>query len=303
MTPGWQIFIASTNDSSYLLPNVPPDSVKLLPVRLVAPNYISSNTALVIARSLRSERVNKIVEDTAVINITAGIRMVNIIVEPDTNAITEGETKNYNMRVINLGNDADVVDIEVDKQNNGWTYNLTFDNGSPLLDTDGDNKIDIGIIGHLETTKLLLTTTPPNIESGINYAHIDTLVIWGTSSHASPYDSVLCNRDSAAVITLLIIHNFSIHNYPNPFNKDEGTNFVILVPTKTFNCNLTIYNRKGEVIREVFKNSTFEPGRHEVLWDATNSANKKIAAGTYIYKFSAREKQIIKKLVVLPPRR
>ncbi|MBI4722375.1 MAG: hypothetical protein HY769_05150 [Candidatus Stahlbacteria bacterium] len=301
-SPGWQIFIASINDSSFLLPNVPPDSVCLLPVRLVAPNYSSTNTALVIARSLRSQRVNKIVEDTAVINIISGIRMVNIIVEPDTSAKTENFALYRYMRVINLGNDADVVDIEVEKQNNGWEYSLTFDNGSPLLDTDGDNKIDIGIIGPLDTTCLLLSVTPPKIETGINYTYIDTLVIWGTSSHNAAYDSVICNRDSAAVITELIIFNFSIHNYPNPFYKDEGTNFVIIIPTRT-NCDLTIYSRKGEVIREVFENRPFEPGRHEILWDATNVYGKKIAAGTYIYKFLAGDKQIIKKLVVLPPRR
>jgi uncharacterized repeat protein (TIGR01451 family) len=302
LASGWQIFLGGTVDSSYLLPDIPRDTIQFLPVTLVAPYDTSSNTALVIARSKISERIGKTVEDTAVITITSGRRIVNIIVEPDTSATTSsGNTKEYRyMRVINLGNDIDVVDMAVDTLSNGWSYSLTHENGTPLKDTDADTKLDIGAILPNDTTRLLLRVTPPgDITWGVNASHIDTLVIWGTSSHEDPQDSIVSLRDSATVITKLSIDQDDIHNYPNPFRKDEGTTFVFAVRAKT-KCTLTVYTRKGEVINVVFDGKEFEAGRHEWPWDATNQSGNKIAAETYLYTFKSGGEQVVKKLVVLP---
>jgi uncharacterized repeat protein (TIGR01451 family) len=302
LAPGWQIFLGGTTDSSYMLPDVPKDTIRFLPVTLVAPNDTSSNTALVIATSRVSDRRGKTVKDTAVITITSGRRIVNIIVEPDTSATTSGgNTREYRyMRVINRGNDTDVVDMSVDTLNNGWSYSLTHQNGSLLTDTDGDAKPDIGTILPNSTTRLLLRVTPPDdITWGVKASHIDTLVIWGTSSHDDPQDSIVSLRDSATVITELSIELGDIHNYPNPFRKDEGTTFVFALPEKT-KCTLTVYTRRGEVINVVFDGKEFEAGRHEWPWDATNQSGNKIAAETYVYTFKVGSEQIVKKLVVLP---
>ncbi|MDI6840188.1 MAG: FlgD immunoglobulin-like domain containing protein [bacterium] len=228
-------------------------------------------------------------------------RRIQILVEPDTSGITTPNSdKDYTIRVINLGNDFDVVDIQVNKIEDGWSYNLTYTDGSSLIDTDNDTKIDVGPIPPNDTTELKLKVmSPTDFMTGINKS-IDTLVIWGISS----LDTIV--RDSACIITEAILPEISaksIHNYPNPFEKDKGTKFVLALPTET-NPTLIIYKRTGEVIKTLLDGTkTLTRGLHEVQWDATNDSGKKISAGTYIYILKADGKMITKKLVVLPPRR
>ncbi len=297
--PLWSIFPQDT-----VLPNIPPDSIFLLPVILTAPDEVSIDTAYVIATSARSVRIGKTVKDTAIIIITSGKRIVNILVEPDDSSKTSGATVNYDMRVINNGNDYDAINISMIELSNGWQHELTHTNGNILQDTDFDGKIDVGAVPpYGGIIPLLLKVIPPSdIASGINICHRDTLIIWGTSSHTNPLDSVIIEQDSACVITELKITKPEIHNYPNPFNKNKGTAFIFVIPQRA-KCTLIVYTRKGELIDVIFEGREFELGRHKWDWDARNRKGHKIGAGAYLYTFKAGNRPlIVKKLVVLPPR-
>ena len=79
-------------------------------------------------------------------------------------------------------------------------------------------------------------------------------------------------------------------NYPNPFN--QSTAIQISVPTRN-RISITIYNIKGEVI-EVLLDKEMQPGKHRILWDASN-----LAAGVYIYKMVAGSFTDYKKCILL----
>jgi hypothetical protein len=85
--------------------------------------------------------------------------------------------------------------------------------------------------------------------------------------------------------------NFSISNYPNPFNPSTTIRYAL--PVNTF-VNITIFNTLGQKIATLV-NQNMEQGLHEVSFNASS-----FASGTYIYKieagsFSATQKMLLMK--------
>ncbi|MDD5530827.1 MAG: hypothetical protein PHX21_12490 [bacterium] len=302
-TSGWRVAFQGTPDSSYIFPDVPPDSIRLLEARIYAPALpLTCDTTIVIANSIKVKRINKQVADTSVILRCSRERAISILVDPDTTGTTSSTSINYILRVINNGNDYDTVDITVNKANNGWNYSLTHSNGTPLTDSDGDNYVDVGAVPPYGTVSIplrLTVTPPPSIMAGATTTLADTILVWGTSSIN------VSVKDSARVITLIAppeLSDSSIHNYPNPFRRDEGTSFVFLLPRDAY-CTIIVLNRKGELIKTIFENQLFIAGKHEVFWNGTNQAGRTMAAGTYIYMLKVEGRNITKKLTLLPEKR
>ncbi len=78
-------------------------------------------------------------------------------------------------------------------------------------------------------------------------------------------------------------NGYSIQNYPNPFNP--STTLSYLLPT-TSNVKLEIYDVMGRMIKSLTTN-TQSSGKHQVVWDGTNSNGVKVSTGIYIYRFEA----------------
>ncbi len=79
-------------------------------------------------------------------------------------------------------------------------------------------------------------------------------------------------------------------NYPNPFNP--ATNIQFTIPQDYF-VTLTVYNSVGEEVA-VLINKKLNSGLHTVSWNAVD-----IPSGVYLYKISAGDYSIIKKMVLL----
>ena len=85
--------------------------------------------------------------------------------------------------------------------------------------------------------------------------------------------------------------NFCLYqNYPNPFNASTIIPFDI---SRTSNVKLVLYNIKGEEV-EVITNKVFEPGCHEISYNATN-----LPSGLFFYKIEAEGFVKMKKLTIL----
>jgi len=72
-------------------------------------------------------------------------------------------------------------------------------------------------------------------------------------------------------------------NYPNPFNPSTTIRFVV---TKAEPVKLEVINMLGQRVRTLV-DRTLPMGAHELQWDATNDAGKRVPSGTYLYRFSA----------------
>ena len=89
---------------------------------------------------------------------------------------------------------------------------------------------------------------------------------------------------------------FALHNnYPNPFNP--VTNIVYDIPEAT-DVTLEIYNVMGQRVRTLAQGN-HEPGRYQIVWNATNDIGQALSSGMYIYRIQAGDFVSIKKLVLM----
>lgn len=86
------------------------------------------------------------------------------------------------------------------------------------------------------------------------------------------------------------------NNYPNPFNPT--TNLKFQLPDQS-SVSMIIYDIQGQKVKELLQNQSYAAGEHVVQWDATDELNRKVAAGMYIYRFTAGNYQKFGKMMLI----
>lgn len=84
-------------------------------------------------------------------------------------------------------------------------------------------------------------------------------------------------------------------NKPNPF--DTGTVIGFDVP-QARRISLTVFDAAGRMV-ERLTNSEYEPGRHAVVWDGTDTRGTKVASGFYFVRMRAGDFEAMKKVILL----
>lgn len=84
-------------------------------------------------------------------------------------------------------------------------------------------------------------------------------------------------------------------NYPNPFRS--GTTIGIKLQEAS-EIRLEIFNIHGQRIKTLFSGRK-NPGEHALIWDGTDSDNKHVASGIYLYQLSSAQGSDIKKCILL----
>ena len=84
-------------------------------------------------------------------------------------------------------------------------------------------------------------------------------------------------------------------NFPNPFNPTTNIKYEI---NKTSNIELTVYNLKGEVIRNLISKNE-KAGFNVISWNGEDDYGAKVSSGTYIYKFKTPDFSDSRKMVLL----
>ena len=103
--------------------------------------------------------------------------------------------------------------------------------------------------------------------------------------------SEMLGIDGLSLPTAFALHN----NYPNPFNP--VTNIIYDIPEVT-DVTLEIYNVMGQRVRTLAQGS-HEPGRYQIVWNATNDFGQGLSSGMYIYRIQAGDFVSVKKLVLM----
>lgn len=84
-------------------------------------------------------------------------------------------------------------------------------------------------------------------------------------------------------------------NYPNPFNPSTTIRFGI--PTDGM-VKLSIYNLKGQRVKELL-NEKVLAGNHSIIWNGTDSNNRKVGSGIYFSRLEFAGKSKIRKMMLL----
>jgi flagellar hook capping protein FlgD len=84
-------------------------------------------------------------------------------------------------------------------------------------------------------------------------------------------------------------------NYPNPFNPTTKINYSL---PSSEHVTLDIYNIQGQKVRTLV-NQVEGPGDHTVEWDATTDAGSQVATGIYLYRLTAGDQTVTKKMSFL----
>ena len=117
-----------------------------------------------------------------------------------------------------------------------------------------------------------------------------------TSSSSGPRTITVDVSDLLGVDGVSLPTEFALfNNYPNPFNP--VTNITYDIP-EVSDVTLEIYNVMGQRVRTLATGS-HEPGRYQIMWNATNDYGQGLSSGMYIYRIQAGDFVSVKKLVLM----
>jgi len=80
-----------------------------------------------------------------------------------------------------------------------------------------------------------------------------------------------------------IPQNYTISNYPNPFNPSATLQFTV---PKTSFINISIFDNNGKKIKTVLSGLK-EEGFHSIKWNGQNESGVKVVSGLYFVRFTA----------------
>lgn len=114
---------------------------------------------------------------------------------------------------------------------------------------------------------------------------------------------VITKTDENGQVTSVDNHLLNKNNdildcYPNPFNPIVNIDFSL--KNSLEQINLSIYNIKGQLIKDIFKTSLVTQGIHTFQWDGRNFNNQNVSSGIY-YVILESQNNIIKakKIIML----
>ncbi|MBN2281144.1 MAG: T9SS type A sorting domain-containing protein [Candidatus Marinimicrobia bacterium] len=93
-----------------------------------------------------------------------------------------------------------------------------------------------------------------------------------------------------------IPENFSLTNYPNPFNP--STKICFELPNDEV-VTLQIFDMKGILVNTIVSNQKMAAGRHTVEWNATDMNNTKLPSGVYLYSIVTGNFQQTKRCLLI----
>jgi len=96
----------------------------------------------------------------------------------------------------------------------------------------------------------------------------------------------LGKETSAGIADHKVAADFALlHNYPNPFNPRTTIQYRIAAAGMV---ELAIFNSLGQKVRTLIDEAK-PAGRHQAVWDGSDSSGRKVASGVYFYRLRVGE--------------
>nr|MDA3814549.1 C25 family cysteine peptidase [Candidatus Cloacimonadota bacterium] len=150
-----------------------------------------------------------------------------------------------------------------------------------------DNYATIGIENETQTDGLLITFAniyPPTAHT----IESETAILFTATEDSQ----VQVGND-------LIINSPKLYqNYPNPFNPTTTITFSLNTEI-TESAEISIYNLKGQKVKDIPIYQFTNLPVHQVVWDGTDNNNQPVSSGVYFYKLVADGKAIASRKCLL----
>ncbi|MBN2829400.1 MAG: T9SS type A sorting domain-containing protein, partial [Candidatus Cloacimonetes bacterium] len=88
---------------------------------------------------------------------------------------------------------------------------------------------------------------------------------------------------------------FSLCNYPNPFNPTTTISFEL--PTKS-KVTLSVFNIRGQKLMTLIKDE-MNQGKHNVIWNGQDDMGNNVPSGVYFYRLETSNRSLTKKMILL----
>ena len=109
----------------------------------------------------------------------------------------------------------------------------------------------------------------------------------GVDSYQFDYDGVIVDDNE------LTGNNFSLSNYPNPFNSETTISFSV-TQTSPF-VTLEIFNMKGQKVKQF----SIDDSRSSIEWNGTDENNRTVSNGIYFYQIKSGKFSDTKKMILM----
>ncbi|MCD4819563.1 MAG: T9SS type A sorting domain-containing protein [Candidatus Cloacimonetes bacterium] len=204
------------------------------------------------------------------------------VVSVDFDALsTENLIMNYEIIGDNSGSTPHYIEDEITFENNGEPLNW-------IQISQNSGEVEAG-----ETDEIELFFDSSNIIFG-NY-NCELIVHDFLESIISIPVNLTVSSSENGTGTIAYITEL-IGNYPNPFNPETTINFTL--KDNSENVKISIYNIKGQLVKTLL-DKELPIGKHSVIWDGTDSMQRKTTSGIYFYKMIADDYQEIQKMILL----
>ena len=180
----------------------------------------------------------------------------------------------------------------IDPEGQQWQLTVSTTAGSKpvTIRMEDEGHLPEGFSSYILDEDLRYVITPRDgqftIQTNDEYPQRHFRVIVGTEAFAN------ANNDGISLIPLA----YELHqNYPNPFNPETTIAYQL---KQLSDVRLEIYNVLGQRVRTLI-NSRQDGGQHNVLWNGRNDSGKAVASGIYIYRLSANDFTVSRKMVLV----
>ncbi len=122
------------------------------------------------------------------------------------------------------------------------------------------------------------------------------LNITGELSDGTPFKGTDCVIiKSGTEAAPLFSSEFSLANYPNPFNPETQITFNLPQPSA---ARLEVYNTLGEKVATLV-DGNLDAGQHAVQWDGRDTHGQAVGSGIYFYRLKTNDWAETKKMILL----
>jgi len=140
----------------------------------------------------------------------------------------------------------------------------------------------LGSVGVVDTLQVIWPSIPARIYEARSL----------TSDGIMAIDEVPASAENMAIADISRLYQA----YPNPFNPTTIIYFD--VSPGAGNVELRIFDVQGRLVRTLV-NAPLSAGKHSCVWDACDSAGRKVTSGLYLYQLQMSGYRATKKMVLL----